>query len=202
MTFAEHKTNLALFAEDENISEIRRSLYINEAARNIYQRRLWNFLISSATLSTIADQADYEVSDGLPGDIRKIHSVFVYGTEYEYVPYMDTIGRDDLSNAYTINQAGTTLTLFDTPVGSGVNDIKIAYYRVPDPLTDDADTVAFPSHFHIAIDYLAVADYFDTEGDLNEANKWAGKAENVIADLEAEDEGQMSGKYYVALREA
>lgn len=202
MTFAEHKTNLSLFTEDENISEIRRSLYVNEAARNVYQRRLWNFLIAPATLSTVADQADYDVSDGLPEDIRKIYTAFVDGIEYDYLPYMDTIGRDDLSNICTINQAGTTFTLFDTPITTGTNNIKMAYYRVPPPLINDDDTVAFASHFHIAIDYLAAADYFDTEGDLNEANKWASKAENVIADLEAEDEGQMSGKYYIALREA
>lgn len=176
-TLLQLQTSLAYRLDEDsvpsNTAEVAKRLsFINQGYNDVMRRRLWWFAEASTTFNSVATQASYSTSDGVPTNLRTIIELRFNGRPFTQITQEEAIKSPNIpysgySESYFIF-AG--LLYFVPPIASSVtNGIAIKYYKTHTELASNSDTVLIPDQFADILVAYAYARTIGKEGERGSA---------------------------------
>jgi len=162
--------------------------YLNDAQSELCSKALYYGEESEATVTLTAGTGTYSFSALGLVDVTKLRTVRITNPQQELsLIDLRDIDRSTTSSGlpycYAMNGGG--ITVFPTP-DSGYS-LKVRYWRILPPLTQDTDVSALPPRYQRSLTYYAIARCFEREDDVQQAQyydqKWLETIRNLKADL-------------------
>ena len=202
VTLADVLTSLAYrLGEDQSPSDAnekaRRVRFINEAYRKVIIRAYWWFTEASADFNSVANQANYDTTDGFPSDYRDMIELRLDDKVYTYIPQSKVFGLydstmqifnyDDLISNKHWYVFDNTLTLLPTPTTSGTDNIVMKYWKFPTSVTTDAGTFLIPDQFIDCLDAYAYARIAQLDTMRGDAADGLSEFNSIMEDMMVEN---------------
>ncbi len=193
-TLLQLQTSLAYRLDEDsvpnNAAEVaKRKSYINEAYSDIIRRQAWWFTEASSSFNSVANQASYGASDGVPTNIRTILELRFNNTLYQQITQEEamrsnTIPYSGYSQSYFIF-AGSLY--FVPPISSSVSlGITIKYYKAHTELSANGDAVILPDHYADALVVYAYARTIGKEGERGSAGDAYAEYNEILKQMNEE----------------
>jgi hypothetical protein len=176
--------------KDASVSNTQILRFINDANREICNRYQWDFMESSANLSTVIGTQNYTLS-GIASDLQQVVNLRITSPD-TYEGWLAPMTAEDFDryNADPTSQANGTPThyyfwnnsVYLFPVPDQVYTIQVRYIKVPTTLTT-ADQPDIPEEFQEVVTLGALYRAMQTNDNFDQALVIKNQMDTQVVDM-------------------